>query len=140
LKRTANYIELHGNEVDEPRLKKIAKIRRAVELLNYHIGDEFMQLAEKQLNLEVVTNWNFSEPDENGTVSLLDDDSPEDAKNNRLIFDLSTKIEKETWVELVEIIKGQDMEEYSKFKESKAEDEDLWYKWFDGSGLKGWWS
>lgn len=121
LERTADCLEFHGNEIEEPRNKKVAKMRRAIEILEHHIEDDFIELAEKELGYELVHHWIFDKPDENGMVALLDDEKAEEKAKNKDIFDLSSKIEKDTWKELFGILEGQD------------------YDQFDGSGLKGWW-
>jgi hypothetical protein len=143
LERNANYLEFYGYEIEESRNKKIEKMHRAIEILEHHIEDDFIELAEKELGYELVSRWNFGEPDEKGMVALLDDETEEEKVKNKALFELSRKIEKDTWKELFRILEGQDYDDYSEYikdmtdEEKKAED--LWYKWFDGSGLKGWW-
>ena len=47
------------------------------------------------------------------------------------VFKRSREIEKETWDEIWEILKGQDCSEF---------DKDIdWEKQFDGTGIRGWW-
>lgn len=119
-------------EVEESRLKKVEKIKRAIEILKWHEDDLFMELAEKQLGYDVDTSYLFS-----------DEEPTEVREKNRVIYDLSTKLEDETWKELFKILEGQDGEEYSRlWKEVKESggDDDFYNNWFDGSGMKGWWS
>jgi len=143
LERTANCLEFHGHEIEEPRNKKVQKMRRAIEILEHHIEDDFLELAEKELGYELVSRWNFSKPDEKGMVALLDDETDEEKAKNKALFELSRKIEKDTWKELFRILEGQDYDDYQEYIKDMTEEEkkkeDLWYKWFDGSGLKGWW-
>jgi hypothetical protein len=133
----SKYIEKYGIEVDEPRMKKVNKMKRVIEIMNWHENDSFIELAEIHLNKEVVSKWNFEKINDNtfnpnkeeDLFEMVQDISEEQSKINKEIYDLADKIEKDTWEELFEILKG---------KEYKREDGD-WDKWFDGSGLKGWW-
>ena len=114
-------IEKYGNEVDISRLKKLDKIKKAIEILRWHSEDLFIGLAEKELGYEVDTSNLF-----------IGEDSEEVKLGNRKIFTLARDIEEESFDELLQILKGQD---YSKFNK-----EDDWYKQFDGSGIKNWWN
>lgn len=122
-------IEHYGPEVTESRLKKIEKMKRAIQILKWHEKDPFIDLAEEQLGYEVDFSHGFNkEPEE---IRLA----------NKVIFDLAKKIEEDSWIELFEILKGQDIKDYFKFiEENKLKDSDDRYNsWFDGSGMKGWW-
>lgn len=141
---TADYIEKYGHEVDESRLKKIEKMRRAVEILNYHIEDDFVSVAEEQLGKKV-SDWISFESDEKNPnwTKVVSKATEQEEKDNAEIYALSRKLEKDTWKELFEILHGQNYEDYKKVEENLTEeekkDENRWYKWFDGSGMKGWW-
>lgn len=112
-------MEKYGNEEPESRLKKINKMRRAIEIIEWHEKDLFVGLAEKELGYDVNCDNIFG-------------DEPEEIRQaNKVVFDLSTKIENDSWKELFEILKGQDYTQFDK-------DND-WYSQFDGSGMKGWW-
>jgi hypothetical protein len=142
LEQLCDTIEKYGHEVDEGRLPKIEKMKRAIQLIKYHENDEFTKLAEKELGYEYTFGkWEFEEVDEKDLdpeitkgqkyYKLKDDKDEEETDRNQNIFKLSMKIEKDTWNELMEILKGQDTELFDK-------DVD-WYKQQDGSGLKMWW-
>jgi hypothetical protein len=45
----SDNIEKHGNEVDESRLKKVAAMRRVVELIKNYNEDNYIDMAEKEL-------------------------------------------------------------------------------------------
>jgi hypothetical protein len=141
---TADTIEKYGHEVDESRLKKIEKMRRAVDILNYHIEDDFIDLAEEQLG-KTVSDWvDFAKDDKHPDwVKLVSKATEQEEKDNSAIYALARKLENDTWKELFEILHGQNVEEYRKLMENLTEEEkkseDHWYKWFDGSGMKGWW-
>lgn len=120
-----------GNEVEVTRLRKVEKIRRAIEILNLQAKDDYIELAEKKLGYEVDCSSIFLE-------------TPlEISEANSVIFKLSDELERSEWEELFHILKGQDHNEYVKLADSDQEkedrDPDLWENWYDGSGLKHWW-
>lgn len=119
LERTGNTIEKYGHEVDEIRLKKLSMIRRAVELLNNHNKELYIEMAEKELGYEV-----------NGDNIFSDIRPVYITNNDKAIFDLAYNIEQEQWNELWEIIKGREI--------IPQDDTDPYYAQ-DGSGIKGWW-
>lgn len=121
----------NGHEIDISRLKKVEKISRAIEILDHISDDSYIEIAEKELGYKTDTSYLFS-------------DEPYEIKEaNRKIFDLSHEIEEKEWNELFDILKGQDKETYRKLMDSltpeEKKSEDVWYKWFDGSGMRGWW-
>lgn len=127
---TADNIEQNGREVEESRNKKIKMMRRAVELLNNHIEDNFIEQAEKELGLKVVSKFDFVPcEDKPGMSDLVDKTTQEHQKNNKQIFTRSRELEEEQWQELWKIIQGQG---------SCPPDMD-WDEFFNGSDLRGWW-
>jgi hypothetical protein len=132
LTHISDNVEKHGNEVDGPRLKKVAAMRRVVELIKNYNEDNYIDMAEKELGELILHDWEFEYvPDKPGFSQLVDNDTDEERVHNRKVFDRAREIEKQEWDELFVILKGQD---YTKF------DEDIdWYEQFDGSGIKGWW-
>ena len=132
LTNTSDTIEKYGNEVDGPRLKKVAAMRRAIELIKNYNEDNYIEMAEKELGELVHHDWEF-EPveDKPGYSRLIDKDTDEEKIHNRKVFDRTREIERQEWDELLTILKGRD---YTKF------DKDVdWDEQFDGSGIKGWW-
>ena len=128
----ANNIEKRGIEVDSSRLKKVEKMRRAIQLIKNYNEDLYIEMAEKELGELVMHDWEFKPTDDNPDLfELVDKDTPEEKEHNRKIFARAKKIEEEEWVELWDILKGQD---YRKFDMEKDFDNQ-----FDGSGLRGWW-
>ena len=127
----ANNIEKHGIEVDSSRLKKVAKMRRVVQLIkNYN--ESYIEMAEIELGELVMHDWEFKPTDDNPDLfELVDKETPEEKDHNRKVFDRAREIEEQEWNELWEILKGQD---YTKFDKDKD-----FHKQFDGSGLRGWW-
>lgn len=143
LEKTADVLEFHGMEVEESRMKKVAKIRRAVYLLDVHINDKFTEIAEEKLGKELDLRFKFEPCDKANFVELKEIENEETKRNNSEIFELSRQIEVEYWNELFTILKGQDMTEFKKITESLTGEEKrndaTWDNWFDGSGILGWW-
>lgn len=133
LEKTSNTLEFHGYEIDETRLKKVAKIKRVIEIIRSLDESNYIKRAESELGeLKNVDNI-FSDIE----------DTPEEKEHNGKVFKLATKIENDEWNELFDILKGQNHEEYKNLIENITEEEkwshDLWAKWFNGSGMKHWW-
>ena len=132
LTNISDTIEKYGNEIDEPRLKKVAAMRRAVELIRNYNQDNYIDMAEKELGKLVLHDWEFeSVEDKPGYSRLVDKETEEEKIHNRKVFDRANEIAKQEWDELFTILKGQDTSKFDKDKD--------WYKQFDGSGIKGWW-
>ena len=133
LEKTANTIELYGHEVDESRLKKVVKIKRAIEILKSLDESDYIRRAEEELGELKNRDWLF-----NGV-----EDTDEERQHNKKVFDLSNKIEIDEWNELCDILRGQNLDEYRKIVDNATQEErmnlDLWNKWYDGSGMKNWW-
>jgi hypothetical protein len=132
LTHISDNVEKRGNEVDGPRLKKVAAMRRVVELIKNYNEDNYIDMAEKELGELILHDWEFEDvPDKPGFSQLVDNDTEEERVHNRKVFDRAREIGEQEWSELFVILKGQD---YTKF------DKDIdWVKQFDGSGLRGWW-
>ena len=132
LTNISDTVEKYGHEVDESRLKKVAAMRRAIELIKNYNEDNYIDMAEKELGELMIRDWEFEPvPNKPGYSQLVDNDTDEEKKHNKKVFNRAREIEKQEWDELFVILKGQD---YTKF------DKDIdWDKQFDGSGIKGWW-
>lgn len=139
----ADKLEVDGIEVDSSRLKKVAKIRRAIQILKSQIDGDYIGRAEEELgklhNRPLV--WEKIENSE--MHRLVDDDTPEEKKHANKVYKRASAIEESEWKELWQIFEGQDYKEYSKFLKSKTKEEqkekDIWNEWFDGSGMRSWW-
>jgi hypothetical protein len=113
-------------------LKKVAKMERLVKLLNDINEDKFIEYAESGLGELVCYDIEFEPaPDHPGCYQLVDKKTPDEKEHNSKVFKRSREIEKETWNEIWEILKGQD---YTKFNKDIN-----WEKQFDGTGIIGWW-
>jgi hypothetical protein len=134
LDRMADRIETQGLEVDESRLKKVASMRRAAQLIKNYNEDLYIEMAESELGELVLHDTEFEPaPDHPGCYQMVDKDTPEEKEHNRKVFARAREIGEAEWAELWEILKGQD---YEKFENSE---EKSWDSQFDGSGLRGWW-
>ena len=142
LELEVNYIEKKGQEVEISKNKKIEKMKRVIEIIKWHEDYLFLELAEKKLGYEYIfKGFNFKEADDKKIdteitkgqkyYELIDNLTDDEKTKNSKLSDLATKIEKDTWNELMKILKGQD---YSKFPKNEE-----WDKHFDGSGLQTWW-
>lgn len=135
LEPLAHTLEHHGNEVDEPRLKKVASIKRAIEILNRQANDDYLDLAERELGYTVNVNYGITSDGEPKAVT----------EKNRKLFDLSHELEDKEWKELWKIFEGQEHTHYimlldkARSENQNVGTEDIWNKWFNGTGMKHWW-
>ena len=127
-------IEKHGHEVEESRMKKVAKMRRLSYLIDVCVKDEFIDEAEKELGFKYVYYpFEFEEVLGNDKLyELKQNETPEDKENNSKLLNRSHEIQKEYWEEICAIIKGPD------YDAMRASEED-WDKLYDGSDLRAWW-
>jgi hypothetical protein len=137
----ASKIEERGHEIESTSSKKIWAMRRAAELMQHFIDDDFIELAEDELGEIIHHPWEFEPAEKEGYVQLKDQDTPAEKEHNSRVFARAREIEESSWNELWHLIKGQD---YSKFENTTDNIEhrkswENWEKQFDGSGLRGWW-
>jgi hypothetical protein len=127
-------IEKNGREVEENRMKKVAKMKRLSYLIDACVNDNFIREAEKELGFELILHdWVFKPVEgREDAVELVDMDTPEEKEINSKIFKRSHEIQKEYWEELMSIIKGPD---YDKIRESEEDFDKL----YDGSDIRAWW-
>ena len=140
----ADKMEKWGTEIDVSRLKKVKSIKRAAELIKNYNEDLYIEMAEAELGEIIHHPWEFEPvPDRPGYSQLKDFDNNEEKEHNRKVFDRAREIQEAEWNELWSLIKGQDYSEYKKIYDSLTDEEkikeDHYYKWFDGSDLRGWW-
>ena len=135
LEPLAHTLEHYGSEVDEPRLKKVAAIKRAIEILNRQSTEDYLELAETELGYKVNLNYGITGDGEPKAVT----------EKNRKLFDLSHKLEEKEWKELWKIFEGQNHTNYimlldkAKSENPNVGTEEVWNKWFNGNGMKHWW-
>ena len=136
----ADRIEKDGMEVDSSRLKKVAKMRRAVELIKNYNEDNYLEMAEKELGEIVLHEWEFEDVEgKPGYSRLVDNDTEEEKEHNRKVFERAHEIEENEWNELFTILKGRPSPEFQMFLDKSENKESAWDNWFDGSGMRGWW-
>jgi hypothetical protein len=118
-------LEKDGIEEDVSRGKKVAKIKRALELLKHKLDDDYVERAEVELGELSYKPIRF-EPVEGkeGLYSMVDDDTPAERKHAKKVYKRARDIEETEWKELWDIFKGKKFTTFEKF---------------DGSDLRGWW-
>ena len=94
-----------GMEVSETREPKVIKMRRALELLKNSREDNFIERVEQELGELKLSEWEF-EPLENGNRRLVDNESEQDKKHNRKVYQRARQIEEKEWKELWKIVDG----------------------------------
>ena len=133
LKEMSDNFETKGIEIDECRLKKVEKMRRAIEIMDNMKGVTHIEMAEKELGELFIEPFEFkpseSHPD---SFELVDNKTIEQKEHNSKIYTRASEIEEQEWKELWKIFEGQDV---SKYKPKKQD----WNDWFDGTGIRGWW-
>jgi hypothetical protein len=126
-----NGIENKGSEIKSTKMKKVAKMRRACEILQNHIDDNYTTMAENILGKRYDYELKFIRlEDRPGLFSVEDGLTEEQRDHNHEVFLKSRELEVKEWEEFCEIIKGQ----------GDFFEQDEWEEKFDGSGLKNWWN
>ena len=129
----AKGVEKKGIEIERSRMKKVAKMKRLVEIIKNIREDRYFDIVEKEMGRGILyTGFEFKQSDIHPDYYEISDEKSEEEKefNNRY-FSKVRELEELEWKELCQIIKGQD---YEKFDEKQD-----WYSQFDGSGMRGWW-
>ena len=136
----ADRIEKDGMEVDSSRLKKVSKMRRAIELIKNYNEDNYIEMAEKEIGKLVLHDWEFEDvEDKPGYSRLVDNDTEEEKDHNRKVFERAREIEEKEWSELFTILKGRPSPEFQMFLDKSEDKKSAWDNWFDGSDMRGWW-
>jgi hypothetical protein len=142
----SDNLETKGLEVECSRLKKVQKIRRAIQIIeNFSNGVKHIEMAEEELGKLIIKDWEFEDIEGNPQYKrLVENLTPEERYHNGKIYSRTREIEESEWNELWEIFKGKNPEEYKNmnpgnFDEKTGKYEPDWDEWFDGSGMRGWW-
>jgi hypothetical protein len=140
LELTASNIK-NSPEVEVTRDKKVEKILRAIEILENFCEDRFLEIAEKQLGKELILSaWNPIKMEEED-IWTFEEEPAEIREWNGKISNLAIEIEIREWKELWEILEGQDKNTFVSKENFNHEIYTKEYEeWFDGSGMRGWWS
>lgn len=115
------YTEKYGQEIDSSKMKKVAKMERAIELLNNILTEDYIAVAEEKLSTKINRDYIFADD------YILGKIPPDIEKSNNIIRDHSREIEEAEWKELWDILRGTDPE-------------DSHYEDWNGSDMRGWWS
>jgi len=137
LEPLAHTLEHYGNEVKIPRMKKVAKIKRAIEILKNQTEDRYLELAEVELGYEIDISY--------GILGIKDGkEEPQEIQDaNNKIYLLAEDKKEDEWNELWRIFRGQEYTAYQMLMDRMTKEEqrkkDYWSEWFDGTGIRGWW-
>jgi hypothetical protein len=124
--------EKYGYEVDETRLPKIEKMKRANEILKNLLEYNFIEQAEKELDPIVYKPFEFREiPGNPNLHELFIDETEEEKTHSRKVYKLAADLEETQWIELWTIISGKKIES----QDMKKSDPKI----YDGSDLRNWW-
>lgn len=153
LEGLANHMERYGREIDVSRKKKIASIRRLVELLrtDYEdaVNDKYLSVGED----EVITHVTEYADGSTG-FEVRDEDSKKIKEKSLEVYKEKYHQAREAYYdEIFKLIKGQDMyklqDEVDTVAGEKHEDEtyaeyqqrrdEIYHNLFDGTGIEGWW-
>lgn len=124
-----------GSEIRQNRDKKIAKMQRAIQIIENIRNQDYIEIVESVVGPIKFEDFEF-EPilDEAGRPTnsyTLKDSLSDEAKAHRdFVYKTVDLLEEAEWNELWNIFKGQNWTEFS--------DND-WDTKFDGSGLRSWW-
>lgn len=135
-------LEADGMEVESSRMKKVAKIKRAIELIQHKIDDDFIERVEEELGTIVFNEWEFEDVDgKPGFSKLIDKDTPEQKAHMKKVFNAARSLEDREWRELWNIFKGQSHLDWNKHKKTLKPNEiqTAYEQWFNGSDMRGWW-
>jgi hypothetical protein len=126
-----NGIENKGSEIKSTKMKKVDKMRRACEILQNHIDDNYTTMAENILGKLYDSEIKFVPLEDRPDLFRYEDGlTEEQSEHNLKVFLKSRELEVKEWEEFCEIIKGQ----------GDFFEQDSWEEEFDGSGLKNWWN
>jgi len=138
LNHMADGLEEKGMEVEIPRLKKVAKIRRAAEIIHNIQEGDYISRAEAEVGPLPET-----ELEDDFLACLNREDTPEEKEQRSKVYKKADEIEEKEWEELWNIFKGQNHAAYVMLMDRLTKEErrskDIWNEWFDGTGMRGWW-
>ena len=136
-------LEKDGIEVKSHRLKKVTKIRRAIQIIKSKIDGDYIGRAEFELGEIPSRPMEFEKIEGSDTYRMVDNIILAESKHITKVYKLANKIEEQEWKELWKIFEGQDIKQFSKLLKTKTKEEqrnnDIWNEGFDGSGMRGWW-
>ena len=111
---------VNGYEVRVPRLKKVAAIEEAIDLIDTILADDYIDRAEEVLG-----------------ISFLD---TTDANEASKVVVYANELAQKDWERLWRIFQGQNHNEYVMLVDRNEDPKrDIWAEWFDGTDMRGWW-
>ena len=133
-----------GIEVESSRDKKVAQMRRVLELLKHKLDDDYVERAEQKFGDLKFREWEFEKIEGSESYRMIDNDTPQEKAHHRKIFNYAKRLEDKEWREVWGIIKGNQSDvEWKKYYKGLTDEQkksyDSWAKWFDGSDMRGWW-
>lgn len=109
-----------GLEVRVSRLRKVAAIEEAIDLIDTILADEYFDQAERLLG-----------------ISFMD---TTDAKEASKVVEYANELAQKDWERLWRIFQGQNHNEYVMLVDRNENPKrDIWDEWFDGTDMRGWW-
>ena len=137
----AETIEFKGWEIDGPRMKKVAKMKRVIQILDNIEKYPYIEMAEEKLG--PLSKWDIQFepiPDNPEMYELVETETEIEKNHRRVVYDLSNQLEEQEWNELWTILRGQNIQEYKDLMDKKeVKDGSEWDEWYDGSGMTHWW-
>jgi hypothetical protein len=122
----APRFEKNGIEIDETRLPKVEKMKRAAQILKNLQNCNYITLAEGELGNIFLKPWEFEDvPEHPSLTRIIDTETEEEKAHNKKVFQRSNELEQLEWIELWTILSGE--------KICGGE------RKIDGSDLRGWW-
>lgn len=110
---------INGYEVRDPRMKKVAAIQEAIDLIDDILADAYVDMAEGILG-----------------INFLQAPSAEARK----VVELANELAQKDWQRLWRIMEGQNHNEYVMLVDRNEDPKrDVWAEWFDGTDMRGWW-
>lgn len=136
-------LEVDGIEIDSSRLKKVAKIRRVIQILKSQTDGDYIVRAESELGEIKYKSLQYEKIEGLDLYQLVDNDTPEEKKHVNKVYKRARAIEESEWKELWQIFEGQDTRKFGhllkQYTPEEQKEKDIWNEWFDGSGIRGWW-
>lgn len=131
------YMEKYSGEYELTLRLKLYYMKRAIYLMDCILDDKFHDMAEARLGYKTIFKDFWFEPIEGSTSKRLifEEETEEERQANWKVFEESSKIEREVWTELFDILKGDiyNVDMYTKYKDKAYEDV------HNGKGLISWW-
>lgn len=105
LKDLCNNLEKYGLEIEEDRLPKIEKMKRAIELLYNNIDDNYADRCGYKNDAVEIVFEDVKGTDDFKEVKMVKNPGFENYNEDE-VFEKSRKLEEEEWNELFDILKN----------------------------------